>query len=144
RWASCSASSATGGTRMSDSTPAASGPPDPRALLRNRSYIVLVVLGGAVGVPIAAVAYFFLKAIAEAQHYLYATLPGDLGFSTPPTWWPFPLLAAGGLVVAPAIRSLPGTGGHKPAEGFKSGATPPIELPGVFIAAAATLACGAV
>ena len=43
------------------------------------------------------------------------------------------------------IRYLPGTGGHAPAEGFKpSGAVPPIELPGIIIAAFATLSCGAV
>jgi H+/Cl- antiporter ClcA len=129
---------------MSESNSAASGPPDPRALLRDRSYVALLVLGGAVGVPVAAIAYFFLKAIAEAQHFLYTTLPGDLGFSTPPRWWPLPLLAVGGVVVAFAIRSLPGTGGHKPAEGFKSSPTLPVELPGVFLAAAGTLACGAV
>ena len=60
-------------------------------------------------------------------------------------WWPLPLLALGGLVVGLTIRYLPGTGGHVPAEGFKpSGAVPPVELPGIIIAAFATLSCGAV
>ena len=93
----------------------------------------------------AAAAYFFLKGVAEAQQYLFTTFPDDLGFDEAPVWWPLPILALGGLVVGLTIRYLPGTGGHDPAEGFKaSGAVPPIELPGIIIAAFATLACGAV
>ena len=60
-------------------------------------------------------------------------------------WWPIPLLAVGGLLVGLTIRYLPGDGGHKPAEGFKpSGAVLPIQLPGIIIAAFATLSFGAV
>ncbi len=41
--------------------------------------------------------------------------------------------------------TCPGTAGHKPAEGFKTGgAVPPIELPGIIIAAFATLSLGVV
>jgi len=102
-------------------------------------------LGAIVGVVVAAAAYFFLKGVAEAQQYLFTTFPDDLGFDEAPVWWPLPILALGGLVVGLTIRYLPGTGGHDPAEGFKaSGAVPPIELPGIIIAAFATLACGAV
>jgi chloride channel protein, CIC family len=119
--------------------------PDPAALLGSRDYLALLVLGAIAGVPVAAVAYFFLKAVAELQHYLFQTLPGELGYGTAPTWWPLPLLALSGLLVALSIRYLPGTGGHKPAEGFKSsGPVPPIELPGIFAAAFFTLALGAV
>jgi H+/Cl- antiporter ClcA len=107
--------------------------------------LVLLVFGAMIGVPVAAVAYFFLKAIEESQHYLYASLPGDLGFHGEPTWWPLPLLALGGLIVGLAIRYLPGTGGEKPAEGFKaSGPIRPTALPGIVVAAFATLAFGAV
>ena len=134
---------------MSDptSTPAGAArppSPDPRALLRSPSYVVLLVLGAVVGAPIAAIAYFFLEAVGRTQRYLYQSLPGDLGFDSAPWWWPLPLLAIGGLIVALAIQRLPGTGGHKPAEGFKAGTTRPIELPGIAIAAFATLCCGAV
>ena len=105
----------------------------------------MLVLGAIVGVVVATAAYFFLKGVAEAQQYLFTTLPGDLGFDAAPMWWPIPLLAVGGLLVGLTIRYLPGTGGHKPAEGFKpSGAVPPIELPGIIIAAFATLSFGAV
>jgi len=106
---------------------------------------VLLVLGALVGVPIAAAAYFFLKVVAEAQHYFFATLPGELGFGHEPLWWPLPLLVVSGLIVALSIHYLPGTSGHKPAEGFKAGgATRPIDLPGIFVASLATLCLGAV
>jgi len=122
-----------------------SAPAGPLELLRSRSYVGLLVLGAIVGVVVAAAAYFFLKGVAEAQQYLFTTFPDDLGFDEAPVWWPLPILALGGLVVGLTIRYLPGTGGHDPAEGFKaSGAVPPIELPGIIIAAFATLACGAV
>ena len=127
----------------SGSPPAAA--PDPRELLRSRSYVALVVFGAAIGVPVAVVAYFFLKLVAETQHYVFSTLPGELGFSGEPTWWPLPLLTVSGLLVALTIRSLPGTAGHKPAEGFKTGGpVAPIELPGIVLAAFATLSLGVV
>ena len=92
---------------------------------------VLLLFGAIIGVPVAAAAYFFLEGFTEAQQYLYDTLPGDLGFDSQPVWWSVPLLALSGLLVALTIRYLPGTAGHKPAEGFKaSGPVPPIELPG--------------
>ena len=76
---------------------------------------------------------------------MFETLPGDLGFDSQPAWWPIPLLALSGLLVALTIRNLPGTAGHKPAEGFKaSGPVPPIELPGIIFASFATLSLGVV
>ena len=106
---------------------------------------MLLVFGAIIGVPVAAAAYFFLEGVNKLQHYLFGTLPGDLGFASQPVWWPIPLLALSGLLVALAIRYLPGTGGHKPAEGFKaSGPVLPIELPGIVIASFATLSLGVV
>ena len=119
--------------------------PDPAELLRSRSYIVLLVIGAIIGAPVAAFAYFFLKVIAEAQQYAFSTLPSDLGFHGTPAWWPVPLLALSGFLVAAAIKYLPGTGGHSPADGFHAaGAIPPIELPGIILAAFATLSLGVV
>jgi H+/Cl- antiporter ClcA len=130
-------------TDPAPSPPAAA--PDPGELLRSKSYIALLVFGALIGVPVAAVAFFFLEAVAKAQHYLFGTLPGELGFESQPAWWPIPLLALSGLLVALTIRHLPGTAGHKPAEGFKtSGAVAPIDLPGIIIAAFATLSLGVV
>ncbi len=119
--------------------------PDPLQLLRSRNYVVLLLFGAVVGVPVAAVAYFFMKLITEAQQYLFTTLPTDMGFHSEPTWWPLPLLALCGLAVGLSIRYLPGTGGHRPAEGFKpSGPVAAVELPGIVVAALATLCLGAV
>src|SRR6516225_8631779 len=131
------------------STPPVPGPPaaapNPLDLLRRRSYVVLLVFGAILGVPVAVVAYFFLKLVNEANKYLFSTLPTDLGFKSAPAWWPLPLLALSGLVVALSILYLPGTGGHRPAEGFKAGGlVSPIELPGIVLAALGTLCLGAV
>ncbi len=129
----------------SEDRPAQPAAPDPAALLRSPSYLVLLLFGAILGAPVAAVAYFFLKAVAATQTYLYTTLPGDLGFSSPPSWWPIPLRALSGLIVALTITHLPGESGHKPAEGFKTGGpVMPIDLPGIILASFATLSMGVV
>jgi H+/Cl- antiporter ClcA len=113
--------------------------------LRSRSYLQLLILAAAIGVPISIAAYWFLKLVGELQHAFFTSIPKDLGFDSPPTWWPLPLLAVSGLLVALAIRHLPGTGGHSPADGFKAGGvTAPIDLPGVLLAALGTLSFGVV
>jgi H+/Cl- antiporter ClcA len=51
----------------------------------------------------------------------------------------------GGVLTGLAIRYLPGTGGASPAEGFRTHRPPgPAQLPGVILAALATLTFGAV
>ena len=120
-------------------------PPDPVEILKSRGYVALLVFGAIIGIPVATIAYFFLKWISEAQQYFFTILPKNLGFATEPTWWPLPLLAVSGLLVALTIRHLPGTAGHEPAEGFKaSGPVHPIDLPGIIIASFATLSLGVV
>ena len=119
--------------------------PDPVELLRSRNYLVLLVFGAIVGVLVAFVAYFFLKGVSEAQTYVFTTLPKEVGFSTEPVWWPLPWPPLAGLLVALTIRYLPGSAGHKPAEGFKTGGpVMPIELPGIVLASLATLCLGVV
>jgi len=128
-------------------TPDGTPPPasDPTQLLRDRSYVVLLVLSALIGVPVAAVAYVFLKVVSEAQSWVFTTLPGDLGAGSSATWWPLLPLPLAGLLVALSLRHLPGTGGHKPAEGFKaSGAVAPGDLPGITLAAFLTLSLGVV
>jgi H+/Cl- antiporter ClcA len=120
-------------------------PSDPLALLRTRSYVVLLALAAIIGVPVSAAAYFFLALVTKLQAWIFTDLPNGLGFHGEPLWWPVPPLVLAGVLVAVAIRYLPGTGGHKPAEGFKAGGSPsPIELPGVVLAALATLSLGVV
>ena len=131
--------------RPAVSPPVSAPPPDPAAVLRSRSYMALLVFGAVVGAIVAAAAYFYLKLVAEAQQYVFVTLPKDLGFHAAPVWWPAPLLALSGLLVGLTIRYLPGTGGHKPAEGFRfSGPAAARELPGIVIASFATLSLGVV
>ena len=115
------------------------------ALLRSRAYVRLLVVAAVLGVPISAVAWAFLAVVSKLQHWLYVSFPHDLGFKSAPVWWPFLLLAVGGMLVALTIRYLPGTGGHSPADGFKPGGVfPGRELPGIALAALATLGFGAV
>jgi H+/Cl- antiporter ClcA len=125
--------------------PAPAAPPGPLDLLRSRQYLVALVFAAIIGVPIATVAYFFLKWVSQTQTWIYSSLPKDLGFATAPAWWPLPVLVLGGLVVGASIHYLPGTGGHSPANGLQVGGAPTgLQLPGVIIAAFATLASGAV
>ena len=123
-----------------------SSPPDPLALLRSRSYVALLVLAAIIGIPISAASYFFLALVSKLQVWIFTDLPKDVGFHSEPLWWPIPPLVLAGVLVALTIRYLPGKGGHSPADGFKVGGGPPapIELPGVVLAAFATLSLGVV
>jgi H+/Cl- antiporter ClcA len=120
-------------------------PTDPLAPLRSRSYVVLLVLAAIIGAPISAAAYFFLALVTKLQGWIFSSLPLTLGFHAEPMWWPVLPLVLAGVLVPLAIKYLPGTGGHSPADGFKAGGAPtPIELPGVILAALATLSLGVV
>ena len=119
---------------------------DPLALLRSRSYVVLLVLAAIIGVPISAASYFFLALISKLQVWVFADLPKAVGFHSEPLWWPLLPLLLAGVLVGLTIRYLPGKGGQSPADGFKTGEGPPspAELPGVVLAALATLSLGVV
>src|SRR5262245_63700279 len=114
--------------------------------MRSRQYHALLVLAVIVGLLVSAVAWGFLELVHKIQIWVYEDLPGDLGYDSEPTWWPLPWLALAGLLTAVAIAYFPGRGGHVPANGLKTGGTPtqPIELPGVLLAALATLGLGLV
>ena len=127
--------------------PAAPAPPaDPMELLKSKSYVQLLVLATLIGVPVSAVAYFYLALVSKLQPWIYQSLPKALGFHGTPVWWPVPILLVAGVLVATTITYLPGTSGHEPANGFKAGGGPPTaaELPGVVLASLATLALGVV
>src|SRR5580692_10048961 len=121
-------------------------PADALALLRSRSYLALLALAAIIGVPVSAVAYFFLALVSKLQGWIFTSLPSGLGFHGEPLWWPIPPLVLAGVLVSLAIRYLPGKGGHSPADGFKAGegAPSPAELPGIVLAAFATLSLGVV
>jgi hypothetical protein len=73
----------------------------------------------------------FLELLHLVQQWVYVDLPSGLGFGTVPWWWPLPVLAVAGVIVAFAVARPPGNGGHNPSEGLKTGPpTTPVELPG--------------
>ena len=113
---------------------------DPFQGLHRRPAVAAVL-----GAPISAIAYGFLALVSATQSLLFTDLPRQ---SSPDG----PGLVAGALagavraVTGLTIRYLPGTGGHSPAFGFQTGGGPPsgAALPGVVLAALATLSLGAV
>jgi chloride channel protein, CIC family len=120
-------------------------PGDPAVVLRSKGYLAMLVIAALLGVPISAAAYGFLALVSYLQKELFTHLPHGLGFATEPVWWPLPVLLVGGVLVSLAISYLPGNGGPSPAGGFKlHGAPSPSALPGVVLAALATLCFGLV
>ena len=120
-------------------------PVDPAGLLRSRAYVQLLAFAAILGVPISAAVYGFLALASYLQKEVYNHLPHGLGFTSTPVWWPLPILLAGAVIAALVIRYLPGRGGPSPAGGFKMHGPPtPAELPGVILAALATLVFGIV
>lgn len=123
---------------------AAGGKVDPGAMIRSREYRGLLVVAAFIGVLVSFVSWCFLELVHWLQEAVYKDLPGGLGFSTPPWWWPLPVLALAGLLTAVAVLRLPGAGGHVPFEGIKAGGTLPSALPGILLAALASLGLGLV
>jgi chloride channel protein, CIC family len=119
--------------------------PDPEQLIRTRAYRRLLVFSALVGVVVSLACWAFLEVTHALQVGLYEHLPEALGFATPPWWWPLPVLAVAGLLVAAAVVRLPGHGGHEPSEGLHvGGPTRAVELPGILLAATATIGFGLV
>jgi H+/Cl- antiporter ClcA len=121
-------------------------PVDPASLIRSKQYRVLLVLAGVIGLFVSLASWAFLELVHAIQTRVYEDLPTELGYATAPWWWPLPWLALAGALTAFAVVRLPGGGGHVPADGLKTGGGPtqPIELPGVLLAALATLGLGLV
>ena len=107
---------------------------------------MLLVLAALVGLLVSAASWGFLEGVHELQVGVYEDLPRHLGYDTVPIWWPLPWVALAGLLTGIAVVRFPGRGGHVPADGLKAGGPPirPIDLPGVLLAATATLGLGLV
>lgn len=122
-----------------------STPTDPGALLQSKEYRKLLVLAAVLGVIVSLASWCFLELVHELQVWVFEDLPGQLGFDSVPAWWPLPVLAVAGIVTAFAIVRLPGHGGHLPSRGLASPSpTRPIDLPGVVLAALASIGLGMV
>ncbi|MGW0750616.1 chloride channel protein [Streptomyces sp. NPDC002587] len=114
-----------------------------RALLRSPGYLKALVFCALIGIPVSLVAFWFLVALHELEHLMWAGLPEALGWDAPPWWWPLPLLLAAGPAVGLVVTRLPGSGGHIPATGLHTGGASARALPGVILAAVISLPLGA-
>jgi H+/Cl- antiporter ClcA len=113
-------------------------------LLHSRGYLTLLAAAAVLGIPLSLVAFAFLAAVHELEHVVWHSLPESLGYDVPPAWWPVAALGLAGVLVAVVVLRLPGHGGHVPAHGMGGGPTAPRDLPGVVLAAGASLVLGAV
>ena len=126
-------------------SPDTSSPPNPESLLRSKDYRVLLALAAAIGVLVSLASWGYLELIHYLQQWLYKDLPSGLDLSPVPSWWPLPVLAVASVPIAFALARMPGSGGHKPAEGLKAGPpTQPNQLPGVLLASLASIGFGMV
>ncbi|MGX1884987.1 chloride channel protein [Streptomyces sp. NPDC055287] len=136
-------------TEPSDRPEASHSPTQPpaadplRDVLRRPGYLKALVFSALIGVPVSLAAFWFLVGLHELENALWAQWPQALGWDTPPWWWPLPLLLVAGVIVGLVVTHLPGAGGHVPASGLHSVGTSANALPGVLIAAAASLPLGA-
>lgn len=112
--------------------------------LGHGAYLRLILLGALVGVPAALVAALFQVAVHDLEHWLWTDLPRHLGDSVAPWYLVLLIPVAGAFVVLAARRLLPGNGGHTPLDGIGGGETPPINAPGIALAALGSLSFGAV
>jgi H+/Cl- antiporter ClcA len=117
---------------------------DPAAMLRSRGFVGVLVLAAGVGLVVSFLSWAFLELVHQIQVGVFTELPEALGYSTIPAWYYLGVLGLAGLPVALAIARLPGRGGHVPAEGLQMGGNEPAMLPGVVLAAVATLGLGLV
>ena len=125
---------------MADSAPA-----DPMKVIQSRGYLQLLAISALLGIPISALAYFFLKATNVLQEWAYVKAPDALGYSSMPDWWPIIPLTMAGLAVGLVVTRLPGQGGEVPILGFSSGGeTKSASIPGIALAALASIGLGAV
>ena len=112
--------------------------------MRSRRYLGLLVIVAIIGIVVSLASWGFLELIYQLQQELYTHLPHAVGYAHgPPLWWPLPVLAIAALLVALAIRRLPGDGGHLPARGLAPGGpSSPLTLPGVILAGLITVGSG--
>ncbi|WP_030838313.1 chloride channel protein [Streptomyces sp. NRRL F-4474] len=114
-----------------------------RDMLRTPGYLKLLVLCALIGIPVSLAAFWFLVALHQLEHLVWADLPEALGWSGPPWWWPLPTLLVAGVLVGLVVTRLPGAGGHIPASGLHAGGATSAALPGVVLAAVFSLPLGA-
>jgi H+/Cl- antiporter ClcA len=124
---------------------AAATPTDQGQTVPRKQFLALLAIAAVVGLVVSFAAWCFLQGIHELQQAVFDDLPQAVGYDHgAPRWWSLPVCGLAGLVTAFAIVRLPGRGGHVPAKGLSVAPTQPVELPGVMLAAVATLGLGIV
>ena len=113
-------------------------------VLRRPGYLRLLLICGAIGIPVSMAAFGFLALEHELRDVLWEDLPDAAGFDAAPDWWGIPALIVAGVLVAVAVLKLPGGGGHVPADTVGAAPTDPRHLPGILLAGLASLCLGAV
>lgn len=111
---------------------------------RARQLLRALVVAAAVGLPVSLVAFGFLALTPAVETALWETVPESLGFSASAWWWILLVPTVGGLLAGLAVHYLPGGGGHEPIKGFTPDPVLPRAIPGVVLAALASLSFGAV
>src|SRR3954469_6357932 len=112
---------------------------------QGKAFLGVLLLAAVLGVVVSLAAWGFLELLHQMQVGVFTKLPEQLGYDHgAPLWWSFPVCALAGLLTAAAILRLPGSGGHIPARGLVASPTEPIQLPGVVLAALATVGLGLV
>ena len=78
-------------------------------------FVALLVVVSVIAVLVSLAAWCFLEAIHQIQQELHTHLPHAVGYPHgPPKWWSLPILTIGALIVALAVRFLPGNGAMCP------------------------------
>lgn len=111
---------------------------------RARELLRALVVAAGVGLPVSLAAFGFLALTPAIETVLWTTIPESLGFSGTAWWWILLVPTVGGLLAGLAVRHLPGGGGHEPIKGFTPDPVLPRAIPGVVLAALASLSFGAV
>jgi H+/Cl- antiporter ClcA len=107
------------------------------------AYARTLAFAALLGVPVAFAAVLYQTAIHDVIHLVWDEIPEAFDWSEPAWWYVVLVPGLAGVLVALAIR-LPGHGGHAPLQGLGMGTLDPVDLPGILLAALATLGLGLV
>lgn len=111
---------------------------------RGRDLLLALGIASVVAVPISLVSLAFLGAVDWLTELIWTDIPDAGSFDPSVWWWVLLVPTVGGMLAGLAVRNLSGNGGHDPVTGFSAAPVQPEAIPGVVLAAFASLAFGAV